>query len=427
MIEMMLKNMQELDNSIKDREKELEDAIIQKGVCKTYDSYKENQGNFLIMKNLIEWISKIIPNSFLAKIKILEEKQQENFPQFMKTFCEILSEFINTFASNPASKYENFIQENDKIETEIIKKQKQLNYLIEQIERIKSEKIIIEKSQEPIKIPEYTFIEHILKRAAKISLFLTNTKSITGSIKSIIPQIGENQIENWKFIDIFTKQVRIYIRKCEESKIKVDQIKKEKSKFINYVEKEVDELRKSWNLMEQQKSKMTDLFEQVAENNKKKLELESDIEKYIEQREIIEKQINSLQENKMKLINEIDNIRGEAEIAENDLKNLQQEQHNIKQNITKLELQKLEIEQQISDSNAVISENNLSQISLQISHKEKQLLEINNELKQRQQECIKYKGKVSKYKNRIDELKNELATMQNFSDTHCLFNYNNSQ
>ncbi len=103
--------------------------------------------------------------------------------------------------------------------------------------------------------------ETVLKRAVKLYRFVA-----AGMGEKSAAKVDQARSAPWEFLDTFTRKVRAYIRKAEGEKARINELKHTKGEFLGYIEKEVTELTKSWNLMAEEKSKLSDMLRDIAAN-----------------------------------------------------------------------------------------------------------------------------------------------------------------
>lgn len=316
---------------------------------------------------------------------------------------------------------------------ELSAKSAMLNNVLQKLEAAKSEKLILDQSFTPIHVDEQKYIAQVIKRAIKLSCYVASSES---GVR--YPSIGQgNSGEYWKFLNFFTKQIRTYIREAEEDKTRLAEFKKQKEEFINYVEKEVSELTKSWNLVEEQKKKANQMFQKVIEkeqcvfneNESKKDLIEADIRRAREERNELSREvvglkvalenqktmsealnkgiamlrtnIDCLAEDRRKLVAGIAKVRREEETA---LAELRSEKERVKEEIERYKVVRANVES-----------------TKEYEDRERILLGLDKEIGLKEQELARYSSKVIKYKNLAVELKSELKSIQDLSDT-CLFN-----
>ena len=85
----------------------------------------------------------------------------------------------------------------------------------------------------------------------------------------------------------------MYIRNAEKNEYSISKLKNVKGKFIEYVEKEVNELTKGWNLMEEEKERMK-ISMKKNHCNDLKLEMEDEIGKLAKKKKELVKDIEQL-------------------------------------------------------------------------------------------------------------------------------------
>eukprot|EP00826_Nyctotherus_ovalis_P034142 TRINITY_DN2800_c0_g2_i1.p1 TRINITY_DN2800_c0_g2~~TRINITY_DN2800_c0_g2_i1.p1 ORF type:complete len:343 (+),score=115.71 TRINITY_DN2800_c0_g2_i1:720-1748(+) len=319
---------------------------------------------------------------------------------------------------------------------ELSAKSNMLNGVLQKLEAAKNEKLILDQSFTPIHMDEQKYVAQVIKRAIKLSCYVASSES---GVR--YPSIGQgNSGEYWKFLNFFTKQIRTYIREAEEDKTRLAEFKKQKEEFISYVEKEVSELTKSWNLVEEQKKKANQMLQKVIEKEQcvfketesKKDLIEADIKKVKEERNELSREVTGLNvalENQKTMSEALNkaiamlrkNIDGLAE----DKRRLTAETAKIRREeelmLTELRSEKERVKEEIERYKVVLAN---IESTKKYEDRERILLGLDKEIDLKEQELAKYSNKVTKYKNMAVELKSELKSIQDFSDT-CLFNPKN--
>jgi len=161
--------------------------------------------------------------------------------------------------------------EDERIKCKEVKYETEIEELVKENKELKAElqKYLCNKD----------FIRSIVSRAIKLYNYLADKFN-----KSKILSQTEEMKEQWMIIDQFSKQARSYIRMSETNERSLAKLKKAKGKFIDYVEKEVNELTKGWSLIEEEREKLRNTMqsllnrEEVRYNYKnKKGQLEEEI------------------------------------------------------------------------------------------------------------------------------------------------------
>ena len=323
------------------------------------------------------------------------------------------------------------LEEQIKVKTEELNvKSNMLNSVLHKLEVANNERVVLDQSFTPIHVDEQKYIAQVVKRAIKLSCYVTNAES---GVK--YPSVTQGTVnEYWKFLNFFTKQMRSYIREAEEDKVRLAEFKKQKDEFIGYVEKEVSELTKSWNLVEEQKKKANQMLQKVIEReqslfketeNKRDL-IEADMRKVQKEKNelsrevtglkvalenqkttsealnkgiiILRKSIESLTEDKKKLLADISKIKREEQSY---LSELRDERERVKKEIERYKASLESIKQQ--------------------EDRERFLLGLDREINIKEQELEKYSNKAVRYRSMPADVINESKAIQGFSDT-CLFN-----
>lgn len=329
---------------------------------------------------------------------------------------------------------QNKVEPKKNYEAEIEENQKTIKNLLKEIEIIGKEKKEVESKLADF--CENKQIEAILKRAVKLHNYIAD--KLTTSRIDYSP-------DPWKIVDLFTRQARAYIRKSENSKHKVEKFKSAKGKFIEYIEKEVCELTKSWNLMDSERLKLNEMMKRLASQDK---------EKYLnikEKKVKLKAEITELENKKLKLLEGIDqflvneqetkeNIRKEIEnshmILENlenkindynsEISSLTKEIENILTKKTELEkdIQILEFNQSknqfhdeqsvaISEQQCHASKEELANLEQEINERKKTLKLLNNEISSHEFILEKHKQKVLKYQDKVNTLRVEIKNLSN--------------
>jgi hypothetical protein len=98
----------------------------------------------------------------------------------------------------------------------------------------------------------------------------------------------------WEVIDLFTKQTRMYIKMTEKNEVAMNKLKSAKGKFMEYIEKEVNELTKGWNIMEEEKEKLAKKKMKEEYRIETKNKLEKEIEELEKKKEEVLEYVNQL-------------------------------------------------------------------------------------------------------------------------------------
>jgi len=200
------------------------------------------------------------------------------------------------------------------------------------------------------------FIDQVIKRAQKLNNY----------IEEKFKKPKTNSEKTWEIIDIFTRNARAYIRNSEKTEQNVNKLKCAKGRFMEYIEKEVTELSKSWNLMEEERSKLKNIMQKLS-------------------------------------------IR-----EENEFGNFAKKKEKIEDEIAKLEQKKLEIFESIEQ--LVIKEqevkNEIEKYSNEIGKKSEKVKELDESIFEHEYILEEHKKKISECKNRLGILKSELSILE---------------
>lgn len=125
----------------------------------------------------------------------------------------------------------------------------------------------------------------IVRRALKLHNYIAE--------KCSNPLIADNE-GPWEIVDLFTKQARAYIRMAEKNEVAASRLKSVKGKFMEYVEKEVNELTKGWNMMEEEKEKLCKKRVKEEHHLETKSKLEREISELGRKKEELSEYVNQL-------------------------------------------------------------------------------------------------------------------------------------
>ncbi len=81
---------------------------------------------------------------------------------------------------------------------------------------------------------------------------------------TIVPEPQCEDAKVWTTVSRFVSNVKTYIKKARKYKHKLREMKDTKAQFMAYVEREVDELTKSWNLLEEKQKETKDMLAGIA-------------------------------------------------------------------------------------------------------------------------------------------------------------------
>jgi len=162
--------------------------------------------------------------------------------------------------------------EDERVKNKVNKYEAEINNLLEENEELKKR----------LNNPHTTTI---VQRALKLHNYIAEKCE-----KPII-----NDYSNpWEVIDSFTKQTRMYIKMAEKNEITINKLKSAKGKFMEYIEKEVNELTKGWNMMEEEKEKLAKRKMKEEYRIETKNKLEKEIEELEKKKEEVLECVNQL-------------------------------------------------------------------------------------------------------------------------------------
>ncbi len=106
---------------------------------------------------------------------------------------------------------------------------------------------------------ESEFAQAVVRRAVKLNNYIA--EKFAGEKLDPEPAMG---LETWRTLDRFTRQTRAYIRSAEKTERSMSKLKSAKGRFMDYIEKEVTELTRNWNLMESERAKLQGLMRTLS-------------------------------------------------------------------------------------------------------------------------------------------------------------------
>eukprot|EP01022_Parablepharisma_sp_SALTPOND_P018446 TRINITY_DN3010_c1_g1_i1.p1 TRINITY_DN3010_c1_g1~~TRINITY_DN3010_c1_g1_i1.p1 ORF type:complete len:882 (+),score=139.27 TRINITY_DN3010_c1_g1_i1:346-2991(+) len=257
-----------------------------------------------------------------------------------------------------------------------------------EIEALMKENRRLKEKMEACVDPE--FIRGVVSRAAKLHNYIADKFN-----KAKVELNPCEQKKQWEIVDSFTRQARAYIRNAEKNEQSMNKLKNAKGKFMEYIEKEVTELTKSWNLMEEERGKLRTVMKKFSakaecgyKNKKERIE------------ELENKKLIAL-EGVEQLVFKEDEVKREVEIYEKRLKSL-------KETIDRL----------LSDKDKLTKEvEELEKYGKWIKERKITLKELNDEIFEHEYILEKHKKKIGKCKAKLVVLKSELSSIQKSADS----------
>ena len=307
---------------------------------------------FKYSKDLEEQIKELAEQHFA-----IESFTREESLNWIRTCCDLLDDCFHTKTNQ-----EHLIVElKDKLQKktlECINKEKSLDNALEQIKSIESAKTLSENNIKQNYEKEQEVMNRVVRRAIRLSRFIGDL----GEDKNYPLPNKESNIEYWNFIDSFIEQLKDYINRAEETKKKLGEFGEKNKKFMKYVKKEVNELNKFWQLVEEKKLHKTYSTDYSPNNSLK---------------EIVEK-----------LQKENEELKQEVEILKNTLTEY-----------------RIKLEPKAKNRTARQQSLEQTQIDRILSDRKKLLTEVNKAISIRSKELINCNKKLSTYRSWVDNPK----------------------